>query len=421
MAMTEEELMAMYAATLFPEMLSTSGGDAGIGRTTQTQLLNPDLIASLGLFTPEQISSGVSQRLTTAEQQAYQDWIDEGIKLQAQKDSIREPVFINEIKNRYESNPTIWGILGGLFDGIEKGSTSANQVIGGLDSPRPVGEWVSDYGMDQDYADVVANQVGADAFSVNDLLSTAGLSKEELTRIQDDMKAFEQDASAFRSQKLQWNSTSAGKLEEINNEIALHQSRGPNIVDLEKERLQYFKDIGVPGLALLPDPSELPQVSISDVRKRRQTGTDKTLAESQLLANLAPASGKRDLQMQALRDMVGGPGPLPNAISSRVAVPRPSGMPSLEGDPYGRAVDAPGFGRAPSAMMPQVPLTDTPIRPAGGYRAPSEERDLAKYLQWEQQFYEGEKQREARRRASQGDTPFMNALRALQLYGSKVG
>lgn len=421
MAMTEEELLAMYAATLFPEMLSTSGGDAGIGRTTQTQLLNPDLITSLGLFTPEQITSGVSQRLTAAEEKALQAWMDEGIKLQAQKESIREPVFINEIKNRYESNPTIWGILGGLFDGIEQGSTSANQVIGGLDSARPIDEWVSDYNMDQDYAEVVASGVGGDAFSVNDLLSAAGLSNEELARIQDDMRGFEKDASTFRSQKLQWDSTSAGKLQEINAEIELHQLRGPDIVDSEKERLQYFKDIGVPGLALLPDPSELPQVSISDVRKRRQTGTDKTLAESQLLANLAPASGRRDSQMQALRDMVGGPGPLPDAISSRVAVPRPSVMPRLESDPYGRAADAPGFGRAPSAMMPKVPLTDTPIRPAGGYRAPSEERDLAKYLQWEQQFYEGERQRETRRRASQGDTPFMNALRALQLYGSKVG
>ena len=425
MAMTEEELMAMYAATLFPEMLATAGGKDGIGRTTQTNLLNPDLVTSLGLFTPEQITAGVSQRLTAAEEKAYQDWYDEAVKLQAKVDSIREPVFINEIKNRYQSNPTVWNIVGSLFDEIEEGTTSANQVIEGLDSARSVDEWVSDYGMDRTSAEVIVNQTGSDAFSVNDVLSSSGLSDNEIARIQDDMRSFENDASQFRSAKLQWDATSADKLFEAQADLALWKERGPDLVDAEKERLQYFKDIGVPGLALLPDPSELPQVSLSDVRKPRQTGTDRTLAESQLLASLAPASGRRDLQMQALRQIAGGPGPLPKAISSRVAVPRPSGPQMVPATPEqlggrgsGRTTAA---SRARATAMPQVPLQDTPLRPAGGYRAPSEELDLAKYLQWEQQFYEGERQREAQRRASQGDTPFMNALRALQLYGSKVG
>ena len=425
--LSEDELMAMYAATLFPEMLGTADD---IGRTTQTQLLNPDLIASLGLFGPEQITSGLQERLSSAERKAMEEWVEEGFTLEqkivAERASQQPPVFINEIKNRYQSAPAIWDIVGSLFNNIEEGNMGADAVLDAFSESKSVEYWTTPQeqggpGLQPEVAAVI----GKDNFSMEDLLLNAGVIPEDITRLRNDISDFEDDASAFRSQKLKWEyGADDSKLTELLAEKAVWK-QGPKGIDVAEERLDYFKDIGVPGLALLPDPSELPQVSISDVRKPRQAGTDRTLAESQLLANLAPASGRRDLQMQALRDMVGGPGPLPAAISSRVAVPRPSGPKMVPAAP--EQLGGRGSGRTTAAScarataMPQVPLQDTPLRPAGGYRAPSEERDLAKYLEWEQQFYEGERQREARRRASRGDTPFMNTLRALQAYGVEVG
>jgi len=409
--------LAMYATTLFPEMLGTAGD---IGRTTQTQLLNPDLIASLGLFGPEQITSGLQERLSSAEQKAMQEWMEEGFTLEqkiiAEQASQQPPVFINEIKNRYESNPSIWAIVGSFFDQIEKGTLTAEQVKQLLDESRPVEEWTASkeeggYGLSPEVAAVL----GQDEFSVVSLLENAGVAKSDLNRLRNDLSSFEDDASTFRSQKLQWEySADDTDLTEL---LAQKQiwDQGPKGVDVSKERLDYFKDIGVPGLALLPDPSELPQVSISDVRKPRQAGTDRTLAESQLLSALAPASGKRDVTIRALEDLERGN----REAAVRSALPPKRDYTAAEQAAVSK-IAKPATKFYDIGPMTATP-TPTPLRRTGGYQAPSEERDLAKYLEWEQKFYEGERQRETGRRASRGDTPFMNALRALQIYGAEVG
>ena len=206
------------------------------------------------------------------------------------------------------------------------------------------------------------------------------------------------------------------KLTELLAEKAAWEERGPKGIDIAKERLDYFKDIGVPGLALLPDPSELPQVSISDVRKPRQAGTDRTLAESQLLSALAPASGKRDVTIKALEDLERGN----REAAVRAALPPKRDYTAREQEIAAR-VAKPSTRFVDIGPMTATPVP-TPLRPQTvGYQAPSDERDLARYLEWEQKFYQDEAQREARRRASKGDTPFMNALRALQAYGVEVG
>lgn len=415
--LSEDELMAMYAATLFPEMLGTAGD---IGRTTQTQLLNPDLIASLGLFGPEQITSGLQERLSSAERKAMEEWMEEGFtleqKIAAEQASQQPPVFINEIKNRYQSAPEIWDIVGSFFDEIEKGNLTAEQVKNLLDEPRPVEEWITPeeeggYGLPPEVAFVLDQ----DEFSVVSLLTNAGLPNESLDRLRQDFSDFEDDASTFRSQKLKWEyGADDTKLTELLAEKAVWE-QGPKSVDIAKERLDYFKDIGVPGLALLPDPSELPQVSISDVRKPRQAGTDRTLAESQLLSALAPASGKRDVTIKALEDLERGN----QEAAVRAALPQKRDYTAREQEIAAR-VAKPSTRFVDIGPMTATPVP-TPLRRTGGYQAPSDERDLAKYLEWEQKFYEGERQRETGRRASRGDTPFMNALRALQAYGVEVG
>lgn len=416
--LSEEELLALYTSTLFPEMLGTADN---IGRTTQTQLLNPDLIASLGLFGPEQITSGLQERLSSAERKAMEEWVEEGFtldqKILAEQASQQPPVFINEIKNRYQSAPAIWNIVGSLFDNIEEGNMGAEAVNDALSEPKSVEYWTTPKeqggpGLQPEVAAVI----GKDNFSMEDLLLNAGVIKEDITRLRNDISAFEDDASAFRSQKLKWEyGADDTKLAELLAEKAVWE-QGPKGIDVAKERLDYFKDIGVPGLALLPDPSELPEVSISDVRKPRQAGTDRTLAESQLLSALAPASGRRDVTIKALEDLERSNRRAASEAAVRAALPpkrdytpREQEIAARVARPASRPVDA------PSTRM-------TPLRPQTvGYQAPSDERDLARYLEWEQQFYEGERQREARRRASRGDTPFMNALRALQAYGVEVG
>jgi hypothetical protein len=59
-------------------------------------------------------------------------------------------------------------------------------------------------------------------------------------------------------------------------------------------------------------------------------------------------------------------------------------------------------------------------RPSG-YFAPSPERDLVKTVAGEQQFFNLLADVERERRTARGDTPFMNAMRMLQRYGTEVG
>ena len=369
--LTDQEIQMLYGS-LFSEMLGTAGD---IGRTTQTQLLNPDLIASIGLFGPEQITAGLSQYLTAAEQKAMQEYEAQGVELEEQLAALTPQPFISEIKVRYQAQPELWQVLGPLMADIESGNYSAGQVVQEMATPVPAANWQK-FGFTPEQAAALDNKSLKDYLSVSDQVT--------YDRIVGDLEDFEDDARTYRESRLVSDPQDRQKFNELLSKYATWDASAPDF-DREALRREYFKEIGVPGLALLPDPSEEYQVTAQDVIKPRQKGTTKTLAESMIQERLSPASGQRDKMLSALRN--------------------------VEREISGRG----------SRYQPMNPAMQAATGRPSGYFAPSPERDLVKTVAGEQQFFNLLADVERERRTARGDTPFMNAMRMLQRYGTEVG
>lgn len=373
--LTDQEIQMLLSGSLFPEMLSTAGGKDGIGRTTQTQLLNPNLLASIGLFGPEEITAGLSQYLTAAEQKAMAEWQAEGAELEEQLAAITDKPFISEIKVRYEAQPALWKVMEPLLADIEDGSYSADQVLQEMSTPIPAAQW-------QGFGFTPEQAADLDSLTLKDYLSASD--QVSYDRIVSDLEDFDDDARRYREARLVADPQNQQKRAELLSKYNTWLSSAPDF-DREALRREYFDEIGVPGLALLPDPSEQYQVSAEDVKKPRQEGTRKTLAESMIQERLAPASGQRSQMLSALRN--------------------------VEREISGRG----------SRYQPMNPAMQAATGRPKGYFAPDLERDLVKTVAGEQQFFNLLADVEQARRTSRGDTPFMNAMRMLQRYGTEVG
>jgi len=373
--LTDQEIQMLLSGSLFPEMLSTAGGKDGIGRTTQSQLLNPNLLASIGLFGPEEITAGLSQYLTAAEQKAMAEHVAKGAELEEQLAAITDKPFISEIKVRYEAQPELWKVMEPLLADIQSGSYSADQVLQEMSTPIPAGNWEG-FGFTPEQAADLDNLTLKDYLSASDQVS--------YDRIVSDLEDFDDDARRYRESRLVADPQNQQKRAELLSQYNTWLSSAPDY-DREATRREYFDEIGVPGLALLPDPSEQYQVSAEDVKKPRQKGTRKTLAESMIQERLAPASGQRSQMLSALRN--------------------------VEREISGRG----------SRYQPMNPAMQAATGRPKGYFAPDPERDLVKTVAGEQQFFNLLADVEQARRTSRGDTPFMNAMRMLQRYGTEVG
>jgi len=96
---------------------------------------------------------------------------------------------------------------------------------------------------------------------------------------------------------------------------------------------------------------------------------------------------------------------------TNISAPKPR---ILEGDPMGRTVDTPGFGRGTEG----VPPVQRP-RPAG-YVAPSLERDLARYAQQDYESLMVDAMLREQQMAAKGRTPFEDALRQAQIFARRT-
>ena len=187
--LTDQEIQMLYGS-LFSEMLGTAGD---IGRTTQTQLLNPDLIASIGLFGPEQITAGLSQYLTAAEQKAMQEYEAQGVELEEQLAALTPQPFISEIKVRYQAQPELWQVMGPLIADIESGDYSAEQVVQEMNTPIPAANWQG-FNFTPEQAAALDNKSLKDYLSASDQVT--------FDRIVGDLEDFEDDARRYRESRL---------------------------------------------------------------------------------------------------------------------------------------------------------------------------------------------------------------------------
>jgi hypothetical protein len=339
-------MLAQLGGGLYP------AATAGVKRTTLSQLLDPELLTAIGVISPDYLSqalqSYVDTETATVLSQALKDYDSKVQKIEAK---YTPPVFVSAADQNLRSLAASYPDLADAIAGIQQGTLDADA-----------------------YAATLTDEV-----------------------VRSNVKAFGRDWSRYQQDLLEFQTID---VPQYNQEIrALGDPPTAESLGITRESLktQFAEDMGVPGLALLPDPGETYKIDPEEMRQFRkptQAGTDRRLFESMLMSGAG-----RDIPRYATPRLTGAPAPKPKV---------------LEGDPMGRTVDTPGFGRGSEGVAPsQRP------RPAG-YVAPSLERDLARYAQQDYESLMVDAMLREQQMAAKGRTPFEDALRQAQIFAQRT-
>lgn len=416
----DEELLAQILAAQSPQLspLALAATQGGVSRTTLGQLTDPNILLGTGVARPADISSGLRQYLTSqlsaAQRKAQEDfntamekYAAEQRVLQGRVDAARqrEPVLYSDVYSRYQNASPI---VRDLFDDILTSSgpdaqpLTAAQVTQRMAVELTADDWVNRYGVDPATAQSWEN---AGVNNINTYLSKVEqLDPTQITDLKSGLRQFEDDASSFRERQMEFADTFAREIRGVQEDLERlgpppSESQFATDFDREAERLEYYKDIGLPGLALLPDPGAQYNVAAADIlsatRAARPSGMTATeeLYRRQLGRRAPELSGAPEPTLVPTRPSAAAGGPAPSAAPSRVPSREVAGQ---------RFV--------------------SPSAPAPAARRPSYwDMDESERLQW---ALEAERRRagiqaEARQRAltSAGRTPFEDAMRQLYQYG----
>lgn len=344
-----DSLLAQLGGNLYPGTLS------GVKRTTMSQLLDPELLTAIGVISPDYLSEALQSYVDTETASQLAEVLkDYDSKLQKIEAKYSAPVFVSaadqNLRGLAASDPNLADALAG----IQQGALDADA-----------------------YADTLTDEV-----------------------VRSNVKAFGRDWSNYQQDLLEFQTIDLPQYYQEKEALGDRPTAESLGITRESLRAQFAKDMGIPGLALLPDPGATYDIAPEEMRQFRkptQAGTDKRLFESMLAAGAG-----RDIPRSATPRLTGQPS------ATRAAMGR-----VLEGDPLGRTVDTPGFGRGTEGVPVERP------RPAG-YVAPSLERDLARYAMQDYESLMVDAMLRSQQMAAKGRTPFEDALREAQIFARKA-
>lgn len=340
-----DSMLAQLGGGLYP------AATAGVKRTTLSQLLDPELLTAIGVISPDYLSqalqSYVDAETATVLSEALKDYDS---KVQRIESKYIPPEFVSAADQNLRSLAASYPDLADAIAGIQKGTLDADA-----------------------YADTLTDEV-----------------------VRSNVKAFGRDWSRYQQDLLEFRTIDVPQYNQEIRALGARPTAESLGITRESLKAQFAEDMGVPGLALLPDPGATYQIDPAEMRQFRkptQAGTDRRLFESMLMSGAG-----RDIPRSATPRLTGGRAePLPSVATGKV----------LEGDPMGRTVNTPGFGRA------QRP------RPAG-YVAPSMERDLARYAQQDYESLMVDAMLREQQMVAKGRTPFEDALRQAQIFAQRT-
>jgi hypothetical protein len=395
----DEELLAQILAAQQPQLspaalLATQGG---VSRTTLGQLTDPNILAGVGVASPEVIAAGLSQYLSSQRgqlaTQAEKDYMDameqwrKDVAAAQRRYTLEPPKLYTEVRDRYASAPN--GVQTAL-DQIESGNVNANQAIKSMTVPLTQEELVN-AGV---ASDVAADQ--ANIWSYKDVLAQQGYGQDQWERLTDDIRQFDNDASVYRRNLLEFEDEVASARRNLDAELT-RIGRPPSAerfgqeFDTEAARLQYYKDIGLPGLALLPDPTTPYRITGEQVIKSKRAQAPSGMTTTEALY-------ERELGRPAPR--IGAP-----SLAAR-PTPRPAPTPSAE--PYAGRAQLPAGQFVAAKPAPE---------PKKSYWDMSREERIRWALEKERERAGITAQAQAAGLARAGRTPFEDAMRQLYRYG----
>lgn len=357
-----DSLLAQLGGNLYPGTLS------GVKRTTMSQLLDPELLTAIGVISPDYLSEALQSYVDTETASQLSEALrDYDSKVQKIEAKYPEPQFVSAAEqNLVQLAGRVEGLAEGIA-GIQAGSVDADTL-----------------------ADTLGNQLELDQ-------------PELAGAVRSNLKAYGRDLSNYNQDVLEFQTIDLPQLRQ--EKAALGDAPTAESLGITRESLkaQFAKDMGIPALALLPDPGATYDIAPEEMRQFRkptQAGTDKRLFESMLAAGAG-----RDIPRSATPRLTGR---ADQPSATRAAMGK-----VLEGDPLGRTVDTPGFGRGTEGISVERP------RPAG-YVAPSLERDLARYAMQDYESLMAQAMLRSQQLAAKGRTPFEDALREAQIFARKA-
>ena len=341
-----DSMLAQLGGGLYP------AATAGAKRTTLSQLLDPELLTAIGVISPDYLSQALQSYVDTETATQLSEVLkDYDSKVAKVESKYRPPVFVSaadqNLRALAASDPNLADAIAGIQQGV-------------LDADA--------------YADTLTDEV-----------------------VRSNVKAFGRDWSRYQQDLLEFQTIDLPQYNQEIMELGDRPTAESLGITRESLKAQFAKDMGIPGLALLPDPGETYKIDPAEMRQFRkptQAGTDMRLFESMLAAGAG-----RDIPRSATPRL------------TNVSAPKPR---ILEGDPMGRTVDTPGFGRGTEG----VPPVQRP-RPAG-YVAPSLERDLARYAMQDYESLMVDAMLREQQMAAKGRTPFEDALRQAQIFARRT-
>ena len=221
--------------------------------------------------------------------------------------------------------------------------------------------------------------------------------------VRSNVKAFGRDWSNYQQDLLEFQTIDLPQYDQEKEALGDRPTAESLGITRESLRAQFAEDMGIPALALLPDPGATYDIAPEEMRQFRkptQAGTDKRLFESMLAAGAG-----RDIPRSATPRLTGQP----ERVS--VAPPRPE---QLAGRGSGRTTAASRRRAAESKAMSE--MADRPA----GYVAPSLERDLARYAMQDYESLMAQAMLRSQQLAAKGRTPFEDALREAQIFARKA-
>lgn len=298
------DLLANQGSQINP--LALAATESGMSRTTLGQLSDPNILLGTGIFSPEDIQRLLQQRLISRSEEvsfedeqkyleAMQDWEDSVASLDV-KYRYEEPKFYSDAYatglQRFNNDPVVQLVFDNLIGDESRGvnSISATAARSKMQQKRSADDWNS-LGFDSATANFLIEN---DIDSIDKYLTSsygANMSAETLTEFKTDLlNDVARDAGTYRTNYMKWKDQ---KVEADRSRQAELTALGDapsfqdysSFFDADKERLDFFNDIGLGGLALLPDPSDVYRITPEEVLK---------------------SSGK-DTAMKALKNFAGDP------------------------------------------------------------------------------------------------------------------
>lgn len=194
---------------------------AGTGRTTMAQAFDPSLLVAAGIISPDVLSAGLTGAGETALKEAMQEWD------KAFADLIPEaPQFASFVESKYSGIPVAANAFAAIRAGTPLELVRTSPAVQGLKNQFKAPEW-------------------------NELMS--------------DLESFNKDWSKFEQDMFEFESSSGG-LGYQAAVMALGERPTAETFDTSQARLDYAKALGMPALALLPDPNQTAGVTAQEVK-----------------------------------------------------------------------------------------------------------------------------------------------------------